>query len=137
MTTSIPSASNAAASSSPAKGSSRASSRRDPSTTVTSSHPRRLNAWAISAPMAPPPSTSSRLGSCFAAVMARLSHARTSASPGIGGMTALVPVARTTAFVASSRWASPAGPSTSTARSPTRRPSPRTRAIPFSASHVT
>ena len=53
----MPSASNAAATSSPANGSSRASRRSPPSTTVTCSEPSRRNACAISTPIGPPPST--------------------------------------------------------------------------------
>lgn len=72
----MPSASNAARTSSPANGSSRASSRPAPSITVTSSEPSRRKPCAISAPIAPPPSTRSRRGSSFADVIARLSHGR-------------------------------------------------------------
>jgi hypothetical protein len=58
----MPSASNAARTSSPANGSSRASSRPAPSITVTSSEPSRRKPCAISAPIGPPPSTRSRPG---------------------------------------------------------------------------
>ena len=85
VTTVMPSASNAARSSSPANGSSRASSRSAPSRTTTSSQPSRLNACAISAPTAPPPSTSSRRGTSLALVIARLSQGLASAQPGDRG----------------------------------------------------
>src|SRR5262249_6342298 len=78
--------------SSPANGSSRASSRSAPSSTTTFSLPRRLQACAISAPMAPPPSTSSRRGTSLALVIARLSHGPASRKPGTGGLTPTPPV---------------------------------------------
>ena len=133
--TAMPSASNAARTSSPAKGSSRDSSRGRPSTTVTSSQPSRRNACAISAPIVPPPRTSNRRGSCLAEVMSRLSHGLISRSPGIGGMTAPVPVASTTARRAMNRWTAPSPLATSTARSPASRPTPRTRSMPLLSSH--
>ena len=80
--TSMPSAAKAAHTSSPANGSSRASSRGPPSTTITSSHPSRLKHCAISAPIAPPPSTSSRRGSSLADVTSRLSHGVDVCEPG-------------------------------------------------------
>ena len=72
------------------------------STTVTSRAPSRFQAWAISHPTTPPPRTSSRSGTAFALTMSRLSQARTSRRPSIGGTSAEEPVAITTALVASS-----------------------------------
>src|SRR5664280_2377201 len=60
VVTAMPSASKARRTCSPANGSSRASSRGPPSTTVTSRAPSRRKACASSAPTAPPPITISR-----------------------------------------------------------------------------
>src|SRR5215472_11948909 len=134
VTTVMPSASNAARSSSPANGSSRASSRSAPSSTTTCSLPSRLNACAISTPTAPPPSTSSRGGTSLALVAERLSHGRASASPGMGGIIAVLPVASTTALAARSGTMRPSAAWTSTARSPVRRPVPRISVMPLLSS---
>src|SRR4051812_16863332 len=72
--TRMPSLRKAASTSSPANGSSRGSSRGEPSTTVTSDEPSRKNACASSTPTAPPPRTTNRAGSSFADVADRLSH---------------------------------------------------------------
>ena len=130
----MPSASNAARSSWPANGSSRASNRSAPSRTTTSSLPSRLNAWAISTPTAPPPSTSSRRGTSLVLVAARLSQGRASARPGTGGTNGRLPVASTTARAARSGRMAPSAVSTSTARSPVRRPVPRMNPMPLLSS---
>ena len=131
VTTVMHSASNAARSSSPANGSSRAISRSAPSSTTTFSLPRRLNACAISTPAAPPPSTSSRRGTSLALVTARLSNGPASRRPGTGGITGMLPVASTIAWAARSRRVVPSTHSTSIVRSPASQPLPRTSSIPL------
>ena len=127
--TSMPASAKAAHTSSPAKGSSRASTRGPASMTVTR-EPKDAKASAISTPTVPPPRTT-RLGGTSSAVTAsRLVHGRASRSPGIGGTTGSVPVAMTTAR----RAASVSSP-TCTVRSPVIRPWPRTSAMPRSSSH--
>ena len=69
------------------------------------------------------------------AVTLRLSHGRASASPGIGGITGLVPVAITTARPAVRRRTPPSGPPTSTTFSPARRAAPRMSVTCRSSSH--
>ena len=70
------------------------------------------------------------------AVASRFVHAPTSARPSIGGITGVVPLASTTAFVAV-RLRVPSDPasSTSTVRSPANRPWPRTSSMPLESSH--
>ncbi len=66
-------------------------------------------------------------------VASRLSHAPTSASPSIGGITGVVPFASTTAFVADRRRG-PESVSTSTVRSPASLAWPRTSSMPLESS---
>ena len=102
--------------------------------TVTCSQPSRRYACAISTPIAPPPSTSSRRGRALTAVASRLSHGCASASPGIGGSAGRVPVASTTARRRDDAVACPPPSVTTTVRAPSSRPVPRTSAIPCSRS---
>ncbi len=104
--------------------------------TVTSSLPRRLKAWASSAPIGPPPSTSRRRGSLLADVASTFVHGFASRRPSIGGIRAEDPIAITTARRAVSvRVPPPSLSSTSTVRSPARRPWPRTSSMPSLSSH--
>src|SRR4051795_7801418 len=104
-----------------ANSSSRGSSRRSPSTSVTCA-PRDWKACAISVPTTPPPAITSRAGISLAVVASRLVQASMPSSPGIGGSAGTVPPARTTARGAPSSPAPPRPP-----RSPPRRPTPRSR----------
>jgi hypothetical protein len=132
----MPSARRAAATCSPANGSSRGSSDGPCSSTVTSSLPSAFQACAISMPTTPPPSTTRRRGAAFAVVASRLVHGSDSRSPGTGGTDAEVPVASTTARVACSST-SPSAVVTETVRSPVSRPRPLTRATPAVSSQRT
>ena len=113
-----------------ATGSARPSSRSPRSITVTE-EPSAAKTWAISHATTPPPSTTSRWGTVEAAVASMLVHGCASRRPGMSGTAAAVPVARTTATCA--RYVVP---STSTARSPARRPLPRIRSMPAESSQV-
>jgi hypothetical protein len=126
--TSTPSSRMAAATRSPANGSVPGNSR-GPRCMRTTSEPSRRNAWAISQPTTPPPSTPSRAGTDLADVASRDPQVRTASRPGTGGATGTLPVQTTTARDATS-VSRPSGPSTSTVRSPTMRPVPRTTRIP-------
>ena len=86
----------AAATSSPANGSSRESRRSPPSTSVTFV-PSEAQAWASSLPTGPPPSTTMLAGTSWALVASRLFQVRTESRPSIGGIAAPEPVATTTA----------------------------------------
>ena len=94
----MPSDSNAASTSSPANGSSLLRSRGPPSITVTSREPSRRKACVSSAPIGSTTQDEETVpGISLTSVAARLSQARTSARPSIGGMNGEVPVASTTA----------------------------------------
>ena len=110
--TSTPRSTSASCTSFAANSSSRPSSRGTASTIVTF-EPSVRHAWPSSTPTTPPPSTISRSGTSFEVVASRFVQACASASPGIGGTAASLPVATTTA-----RRASSCRPSTSTRRSP-------------------
>ncbi len=69
-------------------------------------------------------------GTCLAVVASRLFQASMPSRPSIGGIAALLPVARTIAFSAT-RASSP----TTTRRSPSKRALPRKSSIPRSSSH--
>ena len=131
VTTAMPSASNAAA---PARrrtaprgrAAAAALDERDLSA------PSRRKAWAISTPIAPPPSTSSRRGTSFAAVASRLSHGAASAQARdrrqrgarAGGQHDRAPRGQPTRRRRRG--------STTTRRAPASRPSPRTSVDPVS-----
>ena len=82
--------------------------------------------------MGPAPMTTSDPGSSVTRVTSRLVQYGVSASPSTGGTPGSVPVATTTARDARNRR-----PSTSTSRSPTSRPWPRTTVAPDSSSRST
>jgi hypothetical protein len=99
--------------------------------------PRTLKAVAISLPTTPAPMIASRCGTSFADTASRLVQLRISASPGIGGSAALLPVATTTACRAVRVLTVPSGPVTATARGPLMRPCPRTNVMPAESSQST
>ena len=122
--TTTPCAARPASTAAAANGSTRPSSRGPRSTIVTSSLPSDRHAVASSHATGPPPSTTSRRGAASALVASRLVHGAASARPGIGGSRGAVPVATTTACSARMVTVPPSGRSTSTVRSPARRPWP-------------
>lgn len=115
--TTAPASSSACATSSPANGSILGSSR-EPRTSTVTREPSACQAVAISAATTPPPTISNRPGTCRAEVASRLVQGRAPAMPGSSGITALVPVATTTACRAASTWCSPSGLVTATLRIP-------------------
>src|ERR671919_1646354 len=147
--TATPSASNTSASSRPVSGSSPGTSRSSISTTVTAT-PKRANTWASSTPTGPPPSTISDEGSSLASIASRLVQYGTPARsppaapwrrrpppdswprPGMGGMTAWVPVATTMP-----RWASIPRSPTATRPGARIRPSPRRNRPPLASNRST
>ena len=137
VTMRMPSFPNASSTRRLAKGSSLGMRRSPDTTTVTSSAPRVRHACAISTPTGPPPSTSRLCGTSLAAVALRLSHGSASWRPSMGGMAAVLPVARTTATRALSVRTAPSLLSTSTRRSPASRPRPRMRSTFTDSSHCT
>ena len=120
-----------ASTASPANGSVRPSSR-GPRTTRVTDEPRAAIQTAASQATTPPPTTTSRSGTSTTPVASRDSQGRTSAYS--SGTCAALPVAITTARRARRRRV-PEEDVTSTVRSPTRRPSPRTTAMPVSSAH--
>ena len=122
--------------SSPAKGSSRPSSRAPPSITVTSSEPSRRNAWAISPPIAPPPSTRSRRGTAWppwpsgCPTARRRADRRRAGSPARCRWPARPPSG-------GQRRRRPSAPSTSDHALPSRRPCPGRARCPSPSSHGT
>ncbi|SKX89984.1 Uncharacterised protein [Mycobacteroides abscessus subsp. abscessus] len=109
---------------SPTKGSIDGSSEW-PRTTIVTTLPSSASQVAASQATTPPPSTAMRAGISTRFVASRDVHGAASTSPGIGGIEASLPVAKTTASVACRRR-----PSTSTSRSPTSLPTPRTTSMP-------
>ncbi len=107
--TSTPAARRPSATSFPANGSVRPSSRSARSSRVTCD-PSPAYAWAISHATTPPPRTTSRSGTCSALVASMLVQGRASRRPSIGGTAAEVPVASTTACRATSTTGSPPAP---------------------------
>ena len=92
MRTSTPYSSSASVTCAHANSSSRGSSRRSPSISVTCA-PSVWNACDISTPTTPPPMITSRSGISFAVVASRLVHASSIASsPSIGGIEGSEPV---------------------------------------------
>ena len=71
--------------------------RRGPPSTIDTCEPSDDHAWPSSTPTTPPPRMSSRAGTMLDVVPSRFVHACASASPGIGGISAPVPVASTIA----------------------------------------
>src|SRR6266496_888518 len=136
VSTRMSAAPNASASRSEANGSTRPSSRSPRPTRVTSSAPSDRIAWAISQATTPPPSTTSRRGAAAAFVASRLVQGCASASPGIGGMFAIVPTASTTACRAVT-VRPPSAVATCTRRSPASRACPRASATPAPSSQRT
>ena len=132
--TSTPPSSSASSTWAPANGSSRSISRSPRWTSVTF-EPKADHAWAISTPTTPPPRIASRAGTSFAVVASMFVHGRASCRPSMSGISALDPVATITAFRATSSSPSAAPPSTTTRRSPSSRPRPRTSVTPCSSSH--
>ena len=110
-------------------------SRSAPSMTVTSSAPSRRNACAISAPIAPPPSTSKRRGTSFAEVIASVVPRLDLAQSGHGRDHRRACRSRARPTRACNVRVVPSGCSTSTRRSPASRPRPRTSSMSFSSSH--
>ncbi len=84
--------------------------------------PKRANTWPSSAPIAPPPSTTSDDGTSVVDSASRLVQYAMSANPGIGGTAGRVPVATTMALPASNSRSSVA-----TTPGATIRPLPRTK----------
>ena len=120
----MPSAAIARATTSEDSGSSRARTRGAASTSETFV-PNRANAWASSAPMAPPPMTTIDAGRSGVASTSRLVQNGVSARPSTGGAAGEVPVLSTTPREAAYRV-----PFTSTTPVPTSRPWPRTKRTP-------
>ena len=89
--------------SAPASGSSRASSRPAPSTTVTLV-PKRAKTCESSAPIAPPPSTRSDAGTSVASIASRFVQNGVPARPGMGGMAGSVPVLMMIPRLARNTW---------------------------------
>ncbi len=134
---STPASVSASATSSPAKGSIRASRPSSPRTSSVTREPRACQAVAISTATTPPPTTMSRPGALLALVASRLVQGRTSASPGRSGRAAPLPVHRATACRAVSVRRVPSGAVTSTVRGPASRPCPRYRSAPMPSTHRT
>ncbi len=128
LRTSTPRSRRASSTSSAANGSSFASRRSAASISVICD-PRLRQACAISTPTTPPPRIVRRSGTCLAVVASRLVQGLALARPSIGGMMGPLPVATTTACVPTS-VSSP----TTTRRSPSKRPAPRTIVTPRSVS---
>ncbi len=122
---SIPASANDSASSSPANGSMRLSRRSPRTSTVVERAPSPCMACAISHATTPPPITTRRSGTDVVAVTSWLVHGRASARPGVGGIAATLPVARTTAWRAVITRSLPSSAVTRTRLGPSRRPLPR------------
>ena len=105
---------------------------RSPSSSTVTRTPKRASPWASSAPIGPPPMTTSEPGTDSIRRMSRLVQYGVSASPSIGGATGAVPGLSTTP-----RFASYCSPFTSTVRGPTSRPCPRTNVAPAFSSRST
>ena len=120
----MPSASRCGRSAAPASDSSCPRNLAPASITVTF-EPRRAKAWPSSMPMAPPPRIASEAGSSRGRAAWRLVQYSTFSRPGIGGITAVLPLATTTARRATRR-SSP----TSTVRGSRSFPSPRKSRAP-------
>ena len=95
----MPSAANASATTLLASGSTGPRMRSATSSTVTCT-PKRENACASSAPIGPPPTTTSEPGASSARSTSRFVQYGVSASPSIGGAAGSVPVFSTTPFAA-------------------------------------
>ncbi len=121
----MPSARTTSPMAAPFSGSSAGSTCSATSTRVTSV-PKRWNAWASSSPIGPAPSTTSERGSSPASIASRLVQKPTSSRPSIGGLAGSPPLATTTPRRAWKR-----SPSTSTARGPAIRASPRRKVPPL------
>ena len=134
--TSTPASRRDAATASQAAGSSGASSR-SPCSTIVTSDPSACHAVASSHPTTPPPTISSRPGASFALVASRGVQGSTSRSPSIGGTAADEPVHTATACRAVSRVSVPSASVTTTVRSPSSRPVPRSRSMPAPSTHLT
>jgi hypothetical protein len=106
-----------------ASGSSGAISRGPASSTVTRT-PKRANTWAISQPIAPPPTTTSEPGSLVARTASRLVQYGVPASPSIGSSAGRVPGFSTTPTRASYTTSPPSVRATRTRPGPSRRPTP-------------
>ena len=122
--TSTPFARRESATASPACGSIR-SSRLPPRTSIVTREPRAASHVAASQATTPPPTIAIRSGTSRRPVASRDPHGRASRKG--PGTTGSLPVAMTTACRARRRVGPPV---TSTSRSPTRRPCPRTGVIP-------
>ncbi len=131
VSTCRPSWANASATTALASGSSGARMRSAISSTVTRT-PNRASACAISAPIAPPPITTSDPGTDSIRITSRLVQYGVSASPSIGGTAGAVPGLSTTP-----RDASKVSPPTSTVRGPVSRAWPRTNRAPAFSSRST
>ena len=108
-----------------------APSNREPRWKIVTCDPSDAKTMAISHATTPPPTMARRGGTLDALVASRLVHGRASASPGTRGTAARLPVHTETAAVARSSIDAPLSLSTTTRRSPTRRPCPRTRSSPL------
>ncbi len=137
LCTAIPSSPNLAAIFSPTNGSKRLSSRSPRLSTVTSLAPSEWKACASSHATGPPPSTTSLGGIRSARVASRLVQGEASDKPGMGGNIGAVPVQMATAWRAVSRVTEASAPTTSTTRSPARRPCPRSSSTLAFLSHST
>ena len=131
VSTWMPSAANASATTLLASGSTGPRMRSATSSTVTCT-PKRENACASSAPIGPPPTTTSEPGASSARSTSRFVQYGVSASPSIGGAAGSVPVFSTTPFAAVY-----VAPFTSTVRGPVSRASPWTTSAPASLSRST